>query len=163
MHVQYASGHALDQSYLFLKIEDTTVGGRVEMTVADINTALGLSLPTDESVSTEILGPYTDRIQHYVAERVRLSLAGETTSLAFSDVGLLHTTFGTFVQLNFVHENLQQELREIEVEYSILFDIRPEHRGMLVIESNWKTGTFDNEANVSLIFEPGREQQTLDL
>ena len=34
---------------------------------------------------------------------------------------------------------------------------------MLVVETNWKTGTFNDEANVLLVFEPGLERQTLDL
>ena len=53
LQAQHAGGHALDQSYLYLVIDDRAVSGRVEMTMRDINTALDLSLPVDDSVSAD--------------------------------------------------------------------------------------------------------------
>lgn len=163
LQAQHAGGHALDQSYLYLVIDERAVSGRVEMTMRDINTALDLSLPVDDSVSADDVRVHLDRIQAYVAQRVHLSFGGQTTTLPFTDIGFLETTFGSFLQLNFAYEDLAADPSEIDVEYSILFDRMPDHRGMLVIETNWKTGTFNNEAIASLVFEPGRERQTLDL
>jgi hypothetical protein len=67
------------------------------------------------------------------------------------------------IMVEFAYEDLPEVPREIEAAYSVLFDIQPNHRGMLVIETNWKTGTFDNEGSVSGIFEPGEELIVLDL
>ena len=47
--------------------------------------------------------------------------------------------------------------------YSVLFEVDDLHRNMLVIEHNWKTATFNNEAGISLIFSPRNPRQTLDL
>ena len=44
-----------------------------------------------------------------------------------------------------------------------LFDIKPNHKNLGVIAHNWKTGTFDNEAIVSLVFTKNDPQKTLDL
>jgi hypothetical protein len=163
LQFQHAAGHALDQSNLFLNFESARVHGRLELAIGDINTALNLALPTDDSVSAADIEPYLGQIRNYVNERVKLSLAGRSGQLPFTDTGLIHLSFATFLQLNFSYDALEEEVQEIDIEYALLFDREPDHRGMLVIENNWKSGTFGNEANVSLVFEPGRERQTLDL
>jgi len=38
-----SAAHALDQSYVFLNIEDSRVSGHVDLTAVDINMATGLS------------------------------------------------------------------------------------------------------------------------
>ena len=51
----------------------------------------------------------------------------------------------------------------IDFEYTFLFDKDPDHRGFVVVESDWKTGTFNNESVISLIFEPELTNGRLDL
>ena len=163
MITENAIAHAPDQSNLFLIIEDDAVRGRVEITLKDLNDELGLSLPTDKSVTLEDIRPHIRQIQEYVTERVRLTIGPTSGPPPFTDYDILHVSFASFLQLHFAYEDLPQEPRKIDITYKVLFDTHPNQRGMLVIETNWKTGTFENESNVSAIFEPGRERQTLDL
>jgi hypothetical protein len=51
----------------------------------------------------------------------------------------------------------------LTIDYSILFDEEPSHRGFLLVEHNWATGTFANENRVSLVFSPSSRQQVFDL
>ena len=48
-------------------------------------------------------------------------------------------------------------------DYSVLFDEEPSHRGFLLVEHNWATGTFANENRVSLVFGPSSRRQEFDL
>ena len=43
------------------------------------------------------------------------------------------------------------------------FDEDSAHRNALIVEHNWKTATFNNEAGISAIFSPGSPRQSLDL
>lgn len=158
-----AFGHALDQSYVFLNIEDTRVSGHVDMTVADINEAVGISLPTDRPITPSDLAPQRETIERYLTERVSLAVDGGAPGLPITEVTLADIEVAQYVQFYFAFEDLASIPETIDFDYSVLFDQRPSHRGMAVIETNWKTGTFDNEAIVSLVFEPGKEQQTLVL
>jgi len=160
---QMAAGHVLDASNLFLNFENDRIHGRIEVAVRDINTALGLDLPTGAAASLDDVMPHIAELQRYLDQHVDLHIAGRSGPLPFTDVGMLKVTVASFVQLNFSYDGLDEDISKIDVDYSVLFDRAPNHRGLLVIENNWKTGTFNNEANVSLIFEPGRERQTLDL
>ncbi|MEL6140485.1 MAG: HupE/UreJ family protein, partial [Bacteroidota bacterium] len=49
------------------------------------------------------------------------------------------------------------------ITYSPLFEVDKKHRGMLIVEHNWKAGIFENEALVSNIYSPGNIQQSLSL
>ena len=52
---------------------------------------------------------------------------------------------------------------ETPVADGVLFDKVPGHRGFLLVEHNWATGTFANEAEFSLVFGPSTTQQTFDI
>ena len=156
-------GHAPDQGNVFLHIEDDIVTGRVEITLKDLNEALGLNMPDSADVTIDDLRPYLDEATSYVTDRVSLTIGPVSGPPPVTGYGLLDASFARFLQFEFAYEDLPEEPREIDVSYSVLFDIQPNHRGMLVIETYWQTGTFMNEGIVSDIFEPGKEQVTLDL
>ncbi|NNF17326.1 MAG: HupE/UreJ family protein [Gammaproteobacteria bacterium] len=156
-------GHALDQSYIFLTIEDSRVSGHVDLAIPDVNAALNLNLPTDGSVSMDDLTPHFEAIHGYLQRRVQMSVNGGTMALPFTEFSLFDVDPSQYVQLNFEFADLPREPETMAFDYSVLFDIKPHHRGLVVIENNWKTGTFNNEANVSLIFQPGKNKQSLDL
>lgn len=155
--------HAPDQGNVFLQIEDDSVRGRVEITLKDLNTALALDLPTEGQTSLTDIQPYLDEIREYVLDRVELTIGDVSGPPPITDIGLLELSFATFLQLHFAYLNLPEEPILIDVRYSALFDVQPEHRGMLVVETYWKSGTFDAESNLVATFSPGDELQTVDL
>ncbi len=159
-----AWAHSPDTGNVYLQIEDEAVSGRVELALDDLNAALQLNMPEGEDVTVEDLRPYLEQIDEYVRERVALAIGSVSGPPPLTgNYGILSLGFARMIQVEFAYEDLPEVPREIEVSYSALFDIQPHHRGMLVIETDWKTGTFQNEGSVSGIFEPGLEVITLDL
>jgi len=155
--------HSLGQSYVFLNLNTDLVSGRIEITVSDINRALSLELPVDGSVTTKDLKPFEARIREYVQNRVAFrSTQGETDDLRLGALDILTLDMAQFVLVSFTVEN-SLNVERIGVEYNILFDKDSDHRAFLVIENDWETGTFDNEAKFSMIFEPGSNSQVLEL
>ena len=53
--------------------------------------------------------------------------------------------------------------QKLTIDYRVLFDQVPGHRGFLLIEHNWATGTFANESQISLIFGPGSTRQEFEV
>jgi hypothetical protein len=144
-------------------VEEARLSGHVDMAIADINTALNLSLPTDGSVDSARIAPHLDAIRAYVSQRVSVAVNGGTADLPLTGFDFATLNIAQYLQLNFAFDDLTAEPRTIDVEYDVLFDVAPEHRGMVVIESYFKTGTFDDEANVVLVFTPDSGRQTIDL
>lgn len=158
-----AHAHSLNQGYIFLRVYDNTLDGVVEMTIEDLNTALGLSLATDQSVTTEDIEPHIDAIHAYLRERISLAVDGGDVGLPLTDFDLTSIPLAQYLRVRFSFTDLPAPPEKVAVNYNVLFDIQPSYRGMLVIEHYWKTATFNNEANVSLVFSPGDTRQTLDL
>lgn len=157
-----AAAHELGQSYLFLRIYEDSVIARVEITVADVERALGFGWDP-ERVTVDQVRARLDSIRSYVEARFSLASGGNRIPTAFAAVDVRYLEIADYVVLTYEVAGLQEIPDEVEVLFAVLFDANRDHRNLLVIEHNWKTGTFDNESNVSLIFSPRRPLQTLDL
>ena len=154
--------HAPNQSYIFLRIYDKSVGGRFEITIKDINTALGLDL--DENINLEQLKPYLTQIQAYVSSHASFGSEGKSFQIVFTDTDLVTLpNLGAFIHLNFDLAGVSTVPKALDVDYSILLEKDSQHQGLLVIEYNWKAGIINNEAMVSLIFTDRETSQQLQL
>lgn len=161
--VQSAVAHDIGQSYIFLRVFDDRIDVRVEITAADLDRVLGLSLYADEQLTREEASPHLDAILSYVAQHLQLRAANRDLALRFERHEVLDLDFADFLLLNYTIEDLEAIPDEIDVTYGVVLDVDRDHINMLVIEHNWKTATFNNEANVSLVFTPPDRRQTLDL
>lgn len=155
--------HAPDHSYLYFRIYKDAMGGRVEMTTKDINRALKLNIPID-GVDEDIIAPHLQDIYNYIENRVAISSDLGVYKIRFTEPTFLSLTkMEDYVKFNFELDNVTEVPKELDVDYNILFDDYEKHRGMLVVEYNWKAGIMDNEALISNIFTPTDRKQSLNL
>ena len=161
--ISNATAHSPRQSYLYFKIYDRAIETRVEITVKDLNQALGLDLPGNRRAKAKDIAPHLDQIKEYIDDNLTISRDGQEYTLKFQKYNLFKTTFAQFVTFDYRLDNLEEIPEKLEVYYGVLLDIKPKHKNLVVIEHNWKTGTFANESGVSLIFTPNSQPQTLDL
>ncbi|MEE9372226.1 MAG: HupE/UreJ family protein [Saprospiraceae bacterium] len=156
------NAHAPDQSYVFLRVYESSITGRIEITTDDLNKALNLNLKRGKTI--EDFTPFIPQIQSYLLGKV--SFASDTSDYTMhfteSDI-MVQGDLGDYLLFNFELGNLSQVPDVINIKYNVLFDNDPKHNGLLVIEYNWKAGVFDNEALVSLIFNPSNDSQQLKL
>jgi hydrogenase/urease accessory protein HupE len=157
-----ARTHDPGQSYLYLRVYDDSLIVRVEMAVADVERVLGLGWDPND-VSAADVAAQAERIRAYVEPKVALAALGSGLPLRFRESGLLDLNTSDYATLTYVAEGWTGIPDEIDVEFTVVFEVDSDHRNMLIIEHNWKTATFNNEGNVSLIFSPRNSRQTLDL
>lgn len=155
--------HSLGQSYIFLRIYDHSIEGRLEITVEDLERVLSVSLRPSGQVTLDDIQTHLDSILAYVTPRFYVGTAGRALPLRFDGSDIRRIEIADYVLLNFTADSLAQIPEVLELEYSVLFDTDADHRNLLVIEHNWKTATFNNERAVSLVFSPLNRRQTLDL
>ena len=160
---QTAAAHSPGQSYIFLRVFDDRMEARLEITAEDLDEALGLGLWADERFTLEEAQANLDAIRAYAENHVGFEAGGGDLQLRFTEVGIREVDFGTFVMLSYEFDDLAAVPDELMVMYDVLFDVNSDHINMLTIEHNWKTATFNNEAIVSLIFNPNDRRQSLDL
>jgi hypothetical protein len=155
-----AIAHDLKQSYLFLSINDTSIDGRLEINIVDLNDALPLNLPEDKSVKPADIQPHVDDIKAYFSEKISIDLG---QGLVLDDYTLHSIEQVQFLSFNFTFDNLPVIPDYIDFEYAVLFDVKSDHNGFVVIENDWRSGTFNQEANIALVFKPGDTNKRLDM
>lgn len=146
-----------------MRVFDASMETRLEITAEDLDRALGTTLWADEVFTLEEAQANLDVIRAYAEEHVRFEAGGQDLQLRFKEVGIREVGFGTFAMLTYEFADLETIPDEIMVTYDAVFEVNSDHTNMLVIEHNWKTGTFNNEANISLIFNANSPRQALDL
>ena len=158
-----AAAHALGQSYIFLRVYHDSITVRVEMTVDDLNRVLQLGRGTGKGMTRDQVGTNLDAVMGYVRPRLYVGTGGRELPLQFTSYDLQRFNDSEYVLLRFAVKGLERLPEQLEVGFPVLFEIDPRHRNLLVVEHNWRTGTFNDESNVALIFSPANSRQTLDL
>ncbi|MEO1575982.1 MAG: HupE/UreJ family protein, partial [Pseudomonadota bacterium] len=158
-----AHAHKPNQSYVFIDVLDDRVDGRVEITMGDLNDVLGTTLPDDGTATLDDIRDSIPQIQAYVLEHAAMGINGGPMSMPFTDFGITALPLGQYVSLRFAFENLETPPETIELRYDGIMHARSTHRSFMVIENNWKTGTFNDEGNIALSFEPGSGTLSADL
>ena len=157
-----SQAHSPDQSYLYLRIYKAAIDGRFEMTAKDMNKALGLNLP--DRLNLAVVQPHLQTIQNYLISRSSFKAGNETYRVKFKEPTVLNLEeMEDFVRFHFNLEGVEVVPDVLDIGYNVLFDKDDKHRGMLIIEYNWKAGIVDNEALFSNIYSPGNTQQELSL
>jgi hypothetical protein len=156
-----SAAHSAGNSHLYLQIYPDSLSGRFEIALSDLNPALGLS-GTELEITADNLDQRIGFLQTYFLEHVSISADRGPLSIDFKAHGLLDTE-GGYVLMPFDLGGFDQVPEELIIEYSVLFDEDPDHRGFLLVEHNWATGTFANEGRVSLVFDPDSRRQVFDL
>lgn len=155
-----AHAHAMEQSYIFLSISDTSIDGRLEMTIEDLNNAMDLSLPLDKSVTQEQIQPHIEDIKAYFDQNISM---GFRDGIKLDDLFLHSIPASQYIAINFSFKNVETIPQYIDFTYKVLFDKDSNHLGMVIIENDWRSGVFNDEANIALIFKPNDTQKRLDL
>jgi hypothetical protein len=162
---QQIQAHSPDQSYIYIDVYKTKIGGRFEMTTKDLNRALNLNLP--EPVALADLQPYVAQIQAYIKQNTEFSANGTVYPISFDEVEILavedDNMKGDFVILRYTLQNVEEIPSAIDVEYTGFFETDDKHKGMFIVGYNWKAGVINNEAMISLIFSPNNTKQQLSL
>ncbi len=158
-----ALAHFTGQSYIFLRVYESGLEGRVELPTRDLDAALGLDTDGDGEVSATELEARTADIEAMLAARFSLAAQGQPYAIRYTSRSLREIEIGHYLVAHFVVDRPGTIPDVIDVSYSAIMDAVPAHRGGLVVEHNAKIGLENNHTQFSFIFAPGREHVALNL
>ncbi|MEM9091638.1 MAG: HupE/UreJ family protein, partial [Cyanobacteria bacterium P01_F01_bin.53] len=159
-----ALAHAKAQSYLYFQIGESAVTAHVAAPIQDLNKVLDLGLPTDRKLARADVEPVFERIRTYAEQHTDVQCAPQTCELTFTGESSLENTHGgQFLQIYYEVDGFETRPDELQVAYDVILADKPEFTNFLLVDDNWKTGTFDEEANIISAYKKAGEIKTLDL
>lgn len=157
-----ASAHSANQSYIYFDVTETTLSGRIEVTLSDLGQLF--SGPARAPLTEEETRARQEEIFGYFDEHMQLFFEGKRYDVTFDSITFLPTGFDVFAGLLFTVNGIDVTPTTIEMSYDAIFnDVDPTHRGFGLIGSNTRNGMDENEGYITLIFSPGDGVQTLYL
>ena len=135
-----AAAHKPSDSYLALTVDGAKIEGQWDIALRDLDFAVGLDANADGAITWgEVKARHPDIAAYALA---RLALRSETTSCPARATGHLlddHSD-GAYAVLRFV-ATCSGAIADLDVDYSLLFDVDPQHRGLLRLEHAGATRT----------------------
>jgi HupE / UreJ protein len=157
-----AAAHAPQQGYIFLKVYSDSTVVRLEFAVTDLVRALSLPWDPKARPKPEQIEASLATIRTYVEPRFAIGSGAERATPVYRGFDVRDTESGEFVLLEYV---IGRPLgASVPITMTPFFEFNEStRRNLLVIQHNWRSGTFGNDMNVSMIFSPDQPTQTLDL
>lgn len=158
-----AIAHNINQSYIYLKVYESSVSGRFEIAINDLNKLLETDFSND--ITIEEIKKDIDRIQQYFISKSDFSSMYGQHQIKFKEPGFLATggDLGTYLLLHFDLSSITEVPDELHVTYDIDYNKFSNHNGLLMIEYNWKAGILNNESLPSLFFSEDNTTDTVNL
>lgn len=150
-----AQAHRPSDAFLSLTVSDSTVEGSLEIALRDLNYVIGLDADLDDAITWRELKAQHEAVAAYALARLKISSEDAScTPRTVEQLVSKHRDGSTFAVLRFAAE-CAQPVDVLQLDYNLLFDVDPLHRGLVQVEGAGKTHTA--------IFSPERRSWRLQL
>lgn len=146
--------HKPSDSYLKLAVTGHQINGQWDIALRDLDYAIGLDSNDDGAITWGELRGRRQAVDAYALARLRLENAGSVCAARPTALQVDSHTDGAYAVLRF-EAVCPQAPTAIDIRYSLLFDLDPQHRGLLNLEAEGRTRTA--------IFSPEAAEQHLEL
>jgi hypothetical protein len=147
-----AWAHKPSDSYLSLDVAEHQVRGQWDIALRDLDMAIGLDGDGNGELTWNEVRSRQEAISAYALSRLRLASAGTPCALRISGMLLDNHSDGAYAVLRFTG-SCGAEVAALELDYRLLFDIDPQHKGLLQLRHGGQTSTA--------IFTPDSAHQVL--
>lgn len=129
-----AAAHKASDSYLTLRIADGQASGQWDIALRDLDYAIGLDTNDDGVITWGELRTRQAAIADYAFGHLALDTAGTRCDLQPAEPLIDRHSDGAYAVLRFGIA-CPGPIRALGVDYSLLFDLDPQHRGLLRVET----------------------------
>jgi HupE / UreJ protein len=159
-----ANAHSGVESYVYLELFETSIEGRIEYPIADLNAVLGLAIPQDETGALAGIESSLDLIYSYAEDHFSIGDGTTTWPIVFDSFQVLEASAGSYAVFHFeVVQTFDPVPRSFTVFYDGIIEAKPARAGLLLIATDIYSGTFRNEADHLLRFTAENTTQVVDL
>lgn len=149
-----AQAHKPSDSYLGIKVTDKSIDGQWDIALRDLDFAIGLDADGNGELTWDEIRARHGDIAAYALARLALSTRDSGCPATVDQQLIDNHSDGAYAVLRF-HAECSASIDVLDIHYKLLFDLDPQHKGLLKLESQGQTSTA--------IFSPGHAQQRLEL
>ena len=149
-----ASAHKPSDSYLSLSVAGAQVDGQWDIALRDLDMAIGLDADGNGELTWDEVRLRHGAIAAYALSRLKLSNRGAACPLRVTGHLLDDHTDGAYAVMR-LRATCPENVATLDVDYGLLFDIDPQHKGLLKLTHAAHTSTA--------IFTPETPRQQLQL
>lgn len=156
-----AWAHKPSDSYLSLSIHGDHVEGRWDIALRDLHDAIGLDDDGDGRLTWGEVRNNHGEIEAYAMSRLALSADTQACTTQVLEELIEHHTDGAYAVLRF-RSDCGGPLKQLNVDYRLLFDIDAQHKGLLRLTNGRQTSTaiFSLESPMQEFSLVGRSRWT---
>jgi hypothetical protein len=148
-----ALAHKSSDSYLSLSVQGAVISGQWDIALRDLDYAIGLDTDNDGIVTWGELRAHQAAIAGYALSHLQIVSDGKVCETIATDHLVDNHSDGTYEVLRF-SATCPAPPELMEVRYDLLFDLDPQHRGLLRLEERGSTHTA--------IFSPDKKTWRLE-
>ena len=142
-----ASAHKPSDAYLTLERDGTTLSGRWDIALRDLDNAITLDSNGDGEITWGEVRDKRDPIAAYALDRLSITSAGIACPLTVNTQAIDVHTDGTYVVLTLAGR-CAPSASTLAINYRLFFDVDPQHRGLLnLIEDGRSTSVVFSADN----------------
>lgn len=148
-----AWAHKPSDSYLHIELRSNELAGRWDIAVRDLEYAIGIDANDNGEITWGELKAQQPAIENYAFSRLKIARGGGDCALSSQDFLLDRHSDGAYAVLMF-SGRCASSASALSLDYRLLFDVDPQHKGLATVKRGNQTST--------LIFEANKPLQTLD-
>lgn len=145
-----AHAHTMSNGYLELTVEGASARGQLDLSVRDLNDAVGLDVDLDGAVRWSEARARTLALTDYVASALVVANGADRCGLTFGALGTVRRADGEHLALP-ITASCDERIGELSVDYRLLFEIDAQHRGLVQVA---RAGAAE-AAQLRLVDRPG--------
>lgn len=146
--------HKPSDSYVRLNVTDKTIQGQWDIALRDVDYAIGIDANLDHQITWGELRTAQDAIAAYAMARIEITNNGSVCFNRVTEHLVDHHSDGAYAVLRF-SAACSTVPQELHVQYQLLFDLDPSHRGLLSVEHDGSVQTA--------VFSPERQRLAFTL
>lgn len=132
--VNSAHAHIASNGFLSIQVGGASATGALALAIRDGELSVGLDSNGDGKVTWGELRSHEHDLQAYLRDRLALSVANGQCPLSFQPLQVNERVDGNYVLLPFV-ATCPQTIAQLRIDYRVLDDVDPSHRGLLTLAS----------------------------
>ncbi len=155
--------HAEGEDYVWLSFHPTWIEGHFEIHFEDLSDKLGIDIDPGAEDALQQVAATAPRVQAYIRDNFAIGPSGGAPfPLTFTHEETTVLPQGTFAQYHFRAET--GELPDLlAIRHAMFYEGDKLHRGLVMVEYNFKTDTEYPGEYTALVFSPMNGEQELDL